>query len=241
MPTATLLPVIGKPAPDFSLPSTSGESVTLKQFKGKKTVVLYFYPEDETPGCTKEACGFRDLTAQFEAAGAVILGVSANDMETHLRFRTKHKLPFELLVDADATISKQYGVWKQKNLYGKKFMGIERTTFVIDKTGRIAQIYPKVKVEGRRRGAGVPHRGLTRSGARAAARRHGPRRRAPPHGPGSQTTRPGVPAPGSGAVPRGRDEAARVRAALSHHGARRALGRAADRAGDAVAGLGARL
>jgi len=148
MATATLLPVIGKPAPDFTLPSTSGEAVSLRQFKGKKTVVLYFYPNDETPGCTREACGFRDLTAQFEAAGAVILGVSADDIESHLKFKAKHRLPFELLFDADATVSKAYGVWKQKNLYGKKFMGIERTTFVIDRTGRIAQIYPKVKVDG---------------------------------------------------------------------------------------------
>ena len=140
--------MIGKPAPDFTLPSTSGESISLKAFKGKKTVVLFFYPDDDTPGCTKEACGFRDSTPQFEAAGAVILGISANDLESHGKFKTKHRLPFELLYDADATISKAYGVWKQKNLYGKKFMGIERTTFVIDKTGRIAQIYPKVKVEG---------------------------------------------------------------------------------------------
>jgi peroxiredoxin Q/BCP len=104
----------------------------------------------------------------------VILGVSANDMETHLRFRTKHKLPFELLVDADATISKQYGVWKQKNLYGKKFMGIERTTFVIDKTGRIAQIYPKVKVEGTSPRCWRSSPRTDAFGARAAARRHGP-------------------------------------------------------------------
>jgi len=148
MATATLLPVIGKPAPDFSLPGTSGQLVTLRQFKGKKTVVQYFYPNDETPGCTKEACGFRDVTAQFEAVGAVILGISADPMELHLKFQAKHKLPFELLSDPEATTSKAYGVWKQKNLYGKKFMGIERTTFVIDKTGRIAQIYPKVKVDG---------------------------------------------------------------------------------------------
>jgi peroxiredoxin Q/BCP len=148
MPTATLLPVIGKPAPDFTLPSTSGEPISLRQFKGKKTVVLFFYPDDETPGCTKEACGFRDLTSQFESTGAVILGVSGDDLESHNKFKTKNKLPYELLYDADAATSKAYGVWKLKNLYGKKFMGIERTTFVIDKTGRIAQIYPKVKVEG---------------------------------------------------------------------------------------------
>ena len=148
MTTATLLPVIGKPAPDFTLPSTSGQLVSLRQFKGKKTVVLFFYPEDDTPSCTKEACGFRDLTAEFEKAGAVVLGISADPMESHLKFKEKHRLPFELLSDPEAVASKAYGVWKLKNLYGNKFMGIERTTFVIDKTGRIAQIYPKVKVEG---------------------------------------------------------------------------------------------
>ena len=143
-----LLPVIGKPAPDFSLPSTTGENVSLKQFKGKKTVVLYFYPKDETPGCTREACDFRDHGAEFERHNAVILGISTDPLETHHKFREKHQLPFTLLSDEDATVSKLFGVYKQKNLYGKKYMGIERTTFVIDKTGRIAQIYPKVKVEG---------------------------------------------------------------------------------------------
>ena len=145
---ASLLPVIGKPAPDFTLPSTTGEAISLKQFKGKKTVVLYFYPKDDTPGCTKEACGFRDLSAEFERSGAVILGVSNDPMESHLAFQAKHKLPFTLLSDEDATVSKLYGVYKQKNLYGKKYMGIERTTFIIDRTGRVAQIYPRVKVEG---------------------------------------------------------------------------------------------
>ena len=148
MATANLLPVIGKPAPDFTLPSTSGEAVSLKQFKGKKTVVLYFYPKDDTPGCTKEACGFRDLREPFERAGAVILGVSNDPIDSHQKFREKHKLPFDLLADEDASVSKAYGVYKQKNLYGKKYLGIERTTFVVDRTGRIAQIYPKVKVEG---------------------------------------------------------------------------------------------
>ena len=148
MATATLLPVIGKPAPDFALPSTSGQTLTLRQFKGKKTVVLYFYPNDESPSCAKEACGFRDLSAQFDAVGAVILGVSADPMEMHVKFQTKHRLPFDLLSDPDAATCKAYGVWKMKNLYGKKALGIERTTFVIDKTGRIAQIYPKAKVDG---------------------------------------------------------------------------------------------
>jgi peroxiredoxin Q/BCP len=148
MTTATLLPVIGKPAPDFTLPSTTGEPMSLKQFKGKKTVVLYFYPKDETPGCTKEACGFRDLREDFDKAGAVILGVSNDPIDSHQKFREKHKLPFDLLSDEDASVSKAYGVYKQKNLYGKKYLGIERTTFIIDRTGRIAQIYPKVKVDG---------------------------------------------------------------------------------------------
>ena len=148
MAVASLLPVIGKPAPDFTLPSTTGEPISLKQFKGKKSVVLYFYPKDETPGCTKEACGFRDLTPEFEKTNSIILGVSTDPIDSHLKFREKHKLPFDLVSDEDAAVSKDYGVYKQKNLYGKKYLGIERTTFIIDRTGRIAQIYPKVKVEG---------------------------------------------------------------------------------------------
>jgi peroxiredoxin Q/BCP len=144
----SMLPVIGKAAPDFTLPSTTGETLTLKQFKGKKTVVLYFYPKDETPGCTKEACAFRDHRAEFETAGVVVLGVSTDPMESHLRFKEKQKLPFTLLSDEGGEVSKMYGVYKQKNLYGKKYLGIERTTFVIDKTGRVAQIWPKVKVDG---------------------------------------------------------------------------------------------
>jgi peroxiredoxin Q/BCP len=144
----SLLPVIGKTAPDFTLPSTTGENIALKQFKGKKTVVLYFYPKDESAGCTREACDFRDHFAEFEKHNTVVLGVSTDSMESHQHFKEKQKLPFPLLVDEEATVSKLFGVYKQKNLYGKKYMGIERTTFVIDKTGRIAQIYPKVKVEG---------------------------------------------------------------------------------------------
>lgn len=144
----SLLPVIGKPAPDFTLPSTTGESISLKQFKNKKTVVLYFYPKDETPGCTKEACAFRDINADLEKSNVVVLGVSTDSLESHRQFQEKHKLPFPLLVDEDAAVSKLYGVYKQRNLYGKKYLGIERTTFIIDRTGRIAQIYPRVKVDG---------------------------------------------------------------------------------------------
>ena len=146
--TTAMLPVIGRPAPDFSLPATTGDPISLKQYKGKKTVVLYFYPKDETPGCTKEACDFRDYNTEFEKHQAVILGVSTDGIDSHRHFIEKHRLPFPLLADEDATVSKMYGVYKQKNLYGKKYMGIERTTFVIDRTGRVAQIYPKVKVEG---------------------------------------------------------------------------------------------
>ena len=144
----SLLPVIGKPAPDFTLPSTTGEPISLKQFKGKKTVVLYFYPKDDTSGCSKEACAFRDVHADLEKFGVVVLGVSTDAMDSHLAFRDRLKLPFPLLADEEATVSKLYGVYKQRNLYGKKYMGIERTTFVIDRTGRTAQIWPKVKVEG---------------------------------------------------------------------------------------------
>lgn len=143
-----LLPVIGKPAPDFTLPSTTGEPISLKQYKNKKTVVLYFYSKDDTPGCTKEACAFRDLNEEMEKHNVIILGVSTDSIDTHNAFREKHKLPFILLADEDAAVSKKYGVYKQKNLYGKKYMGIERTTFIVDRTGRIAQIYPRVKVDG---------------------------------------------------------------------------------------------
>ena len=146
--TTAILPEIGKTAPDFSLPSTTGEAVSLRQFKGKKTVVLYFYPKDDTPGCTREACDFRDHSEDFEKNNVVVLGISTDAMEVHLKFKDKQRLPFPLLSDEDATVSKMFGVYKQKNLYGKKSMGIERTTFVIDRSGRIAQIYPRVKVEG---------------------------------------------------------------------------------------------
>jgi thioredoxin-dependent peroxiredoxin len=146
--TTSLLPIVGRPAPDFSLPSTTGENISLRQFKGKQTVVLYFYPKDETPGCTREACDFRDHTAELAERGVAILGISTDGLESHAKFRDKHKLPFPLLADEDANVSKMFGVYKQKHLYGKKYMGIERTTFIIDKTGRIAQIWPKVKVDG---------------------------------------------------------------------------------------------
>ena len=144
----SVLPVIGKPAPNFSLPATTGETISIKQYKGKKTVVLFFYPKDETAGCTKEACDFRDRTEEFEQNKTVVFGISTDPMESHNKFLEKQKLSFPLLSDEDALVSKLFGVYKQRNLYGKKVLGIERTTFIIDRSGRIAQIYPKVKVDG---------------------------------------------------------------------------------------------
>lgn len=138
----------GDKAPEFSLPTTGGRTVSLSEFKGEKSVVLYFYPKDNTPGCTKEACFFRDLEQEFEQAGAVILGVSTDSVKSHEKFAEKFNLLFPLLADEDKSTSTAYGVYKEKNMYGKKVMGIERTTFVIDKLGTIRKIWPKVKVEG---------------------------------------------------------------------------------------------
>ena len=135
----------GQMAPDFSLMDQVGETVQLSALRGKH-VVLYFYPKDDTPGCTKEACGFRDLHAGFEAAGAVILGVSPDSVKSHDKFRTKYDLPFRLLSDAEKEVVQLYGVWKEKSMYGRKYMGVERTTFVIDREGKVRKIFPKVKV-----------------------------------------------------------------------------------------------
>jgi peroxiredoxin Q/BCP len=139
---------VGDAAPDFHLPSTEGREIALKEFRGKKNVVLYFYPKDDTPGCTKEACSFRDERPKFDKKDAVILGVSFDDLESHKKFAGKYKLPFPLLSDADKKIAEAYGVYKEKSMYGRTYMGIERSTFVIDKDGKIAQVYRKVKVDG---------------------------------------------------------------------------------------------
>lgn len=138
----------GQKAPDFTLPSSDGREVTLSDFKGKKSVVLYFYPKDDTPGCTKEACYFRDLRKKFQDAGAEIFGVSFDSIDSHKKFINKYKLPFPLLSDQDKTVADKYGIFKEKSMYGHTFMGIERTTFLIDKDQKIAKIFPKVKVEG---------------------------------------------------------------------------------------------
>ncbi|WKV08868.1 thioredoxin-dependent thiol peroxidase [Thermoanaerobacterium sp. CMT5567-10] len=136
-----------KEAPDFTLKSSDGYDVSLSDFKGKK-VVLYFYPKDNTLGCTKEACQFRDNINTVKNKDAVILGVSLDDIISHKKFIEKFNLPFILLSDPDAKVSTEYGVYKEKNMYGKKKMGIERSTFIIDKKGIVKKIFRKVKVDG---------------------------------------------------------------------------------------------
>ena len=138
---------VGMMAPEFSLPSTSGRKITLSEFRGKR-VVLYFYPKDDTPGCTMEACAFRDHMPRFELKDAVVLGVSLDDELSHQRFAQKYNLPFALLSDVDAAVSRQYGTYKEKSLYGRSYWGIERTTFVIDREGRVENVFRRVKVEG---------------------------------------------------------------------------------------------
>jgi len=143
---ATELMVGGK-APAFSLKTENGQKVTLASLKGQQ-VVLYFYPKDDTPGCTKEACGFRDAIAAIRASNAVVLGVSMDDAASHAKFMKKYSLPFSLLCDEEGAMSKAYGVYKEKNMYGKVYWGIERSTFLIDKAGKIKTIFRKVKVDG---------------------------------------------------------------------------------------------
>ncbi len=137
----------GDKAPDFSLQADDGTTVTLDSLAGRK-VVLFFYPKDDTPGCTKEACGFRDAFPQFGKVDAIVLGVSPDDLESHRKFKQKYQLPFRLLSDEGHRLADSFGVWKQKSMYGLKFMGIERTTVIIDRKGRVARIFPKVKVPG---------------------------------------------------------------------------------------------
>lgn len=137
----------GKAAPAFSLEASNGKTVKLADFTGK-WVVLYFYPKDDTPGCTREACAFRDNYKRLEALGAVVLGVSGDDLKSHDKFVHKYDLPFLLLSDPDHAVATKYGVWKEKNMYGRKVMGIERSTFLIDPEGRIVRAWRKVKVEG---------------------------------------------------------------------------------------------
>ncbi|MEJ2016575.1 MAG: thioredoxin-dependent thiol peroxidase [Limibacillus sp.] len=137
----------GDKAPDFSMPTDGGGSVSLKDLKGKK-VVLYFYPKDDTPGCTKEACGFRDALPDFSGADAEIIGVSKDSVAKHDKFKAKHELPFTLASDEDGSVCEAYGTWVEKSMYGRKYMGIDRATFLIGHDGKIAQIWRKVKVPG---------------------------------------------------------------------------------------------
>lgn len=138
---------VGRVAPLFNLESGSGESIALKNLRGK-LVVLYFYPKDMTPGCTTEACDFRDRLPEIEEAGAVVLGVSPDSTQSHVKFATKHDLQFPLLADPEAVVAQKYGVWQEKSLYGRKFMGIVRTTFLIDREGKVARVWRNVKVSG---------------------------------------------------------------------------------------------
>lgn len=137
----------GKRAPAFSLKSDADTTIKLSELKGGP-VVLYFYPKDDTPGCTKEACAFRDRSKELKKAGATVLGVSPDDVASHVKFRDKYNLNFPLLFDKDHKIAEKYGAWREKNMYGKKSMGIQRSTFLIDSDGKIAKIWKRVKVDG---------------------------------------------------------------------------------------------
>jgi len=137
----------GEEAPDFTLLGDDGRKVSLKDYRGKK-VVLYFYPKDGTPGCTREAIEFRDIAEEFEKEGAIILGVSKDSIKSHQKFKQKHELPFTLLSDPEGKVLDLYGVWKKKSLYGRTFMGRERTTFLIDEKGIVKKVYRKVKAKG---------------------------------------------------------------------------------------------
>ena len=137
----------GDKAPAFSLPADTGETIALKDLKGKP-VVLYFYPKDDTPGCTVEACEFRDSWKEVKKSGAVVLGVSPDSVGSHQKFKTKYSLPFPLLADEGHALAEAYGAWGEKSMYGRKYQGILRTTFIIGKDGRIARVFEKVKPKG---------------------------------------------------------------------------------------------
>jgi thioredoxin-dependent peroxiredoxin len=134
----------GKPAPDFELKSDSGETVRLSDFRGKP-VVVYFYPKDDTPGCTAQACGIRDNFDAFGERGAVVLGISPDDESSHVKFKEKYGLPFTLLADPDHEVSERYGVWGERKLYGKTYMGVERSTFLVDSEGNLSHVMRRVK------------------------------------------------------------------------------------------------
>ncbi len=137
---------VGAKAPAFSLKNAEGKTIKLADLKGKP-VVLYFYPKDDTPGCTKEACAFRDASDELAEHGAVVLGVSPDDVASHAKFRDKFQLNFPLLADPDHAVAEKYGAWREKNMYGKKSMGIQRSTYLIDASGKVAKVWARVKPE----------------------------------------------------------------------------------------------
>jgi len=137
----------GNAAPDFSMPTDGGETASLSGFKGQK-LVLYFYPKDDTPGCTREACAFRDQKAKLQKLGAQVFGVSPDGVQSHVKFRDRYKLNFPLLADEGHKVAEKYGAWREKNMYGKKTMGIQRSTYLIDAAGKVAKLWKHVKVDG---------------------------------------------------------------------------------------------
>jgi thioredoxin-dependent peroxiredoxin len=142
------LPAVGDVAPTFTLPASTGDTVSLRQFRGKTPVVLYFYPRADTPGCTVEACGFRDALPRYDKAKVAVLGVSPDPLKDVTKFAKKFDLNFPLLADADHSACERYGVWREKSMFGRRYMGAARVTFVIDRQGRIAHVFEKVKPEG---------------------------------------------------------------------------------------------
>lgn len=145
---AAAYPAVGSRAPAFSAPDANGQTVKLSHFKGKQPVVLYFYPKDSTSGCTKQACGFRDAHEKLRRAGAAVIGVSPDSVASHRKFADRYELPFLLLADEDKEICRAYGVWQEKSMYGRRYMGVARTTFIIDTQGKVAHVFEKVKPAG---------------------------------------------------------------------------------------------
>lgn len=158
----------GTPAPAFSVTADDGSTVTLDALAGKN-VVLYFYPKDDTPGCTTEACDFRDNLAQLTALGAVVLGVSPDSVKSHVKFKAKFELPFALLADEDHALAEAFGAWQEKSMYGKKYMGISRSTFLIDGKGIIRQSWDGVKVHRKEKGETIRHVDEVRAALEALA------------------------------------------------------------------------
>ena len=146
-PTMPPMPAPGDLAPDFTVPTDAGEPLTLSSLRGR-VVVLFFYPKDDTKGCTAEACEFRDAFPRFGALDAAVLGVSPDPVKSHAKFRAKYALPFPLLADTEHAVAEAYGLWVEKQLYGRRYMGVARTTFVIDQTGRVARVFANVRPEG---------------------------------------------------------------------------------------------